>query len=380
MTEGAAVAKIQQKPSTALAVSDPSAIAAAEASRARIESAYSVALRKPRITDEARLSILEACRRPMFAARVEYAKPVGGKAIKGPSIRFAELAVREWGNLIVETTVIYEDADLRRVNVRCIDLQTNATFSRDIQIKKTVERKSAKDREVISSRQNSYNETVYIVRATDDEMQNEESKAVSKVVRNKGLRLIPVDIIDEAIEVARETLKKVDKADPDAARKRIIDAFAAIGVRPVDLVSYLGHPMAQIQPAELETLRNLHRALADGETTWKAIMDELKAKASAEEAEEGEGNKSQAEKISGKIKKAGAPAADPAPEQKPSTNTQAEADLAAAAVIDNLQDLAEALGYDEAVTKTKIESAKAKGFDGLKALQASWTEMVKAKK
>ena len=379
MTEGTAVAKVQQKSDTALTISDPSAIAAAEASRARIESAYSVALRKPRDIDESRLRILEACRRPMFAARVEYAKPVGGKAIKGPSIRFAELAVREWGNLMIETSVVYEDQDIRRVNVRCIDLQTNSTFSRDIQIKKTVERKFAKDRDVIRSRQNSYGEQVFIVRATDDELQNEESKAVSKVVRNEGLRLIPADITDEALEIARETLKKEDSQDPEAGRKRIVDAFAAVGVRPVDLTAYLGHPVAQIQPAELDTLRALHRAIADGETTWKAIMDEIASKESAGSGKATESG-SQAEKISGKIKKAGAPAADPAPEQKPSTNSQAEADLAAAAVIDNLQDLAEALGYDEAVTKTKIESAKAKGFDGLKALQASWTEMVKAKK
>jgi hypothetical protein len=375
MAENTAVAKVQQNPGTALAISDPSAIAAAEASRARIESAYSVALRKPRDIDEARLRILEACRRPMFAARVEYAKPTGGKAIKGPSIRFAELAVREWGNLMVETSVVYEDRDIRRVNVRCIDLQTNSTFSRDIQVKKTVERKNAKDRDVISSRQNSYNETVYIVRATDDEMQNEESKAVSKVVRNEGLRLIPADITDEALEVARETLAKKDAEDPQAARKRVIDAFAAIGVRSVDLAAYLGHPVAQLVPAELDTLRALHRAIADGETTWKAIMDEIKGKEA-----EGDGSdvgKDQGKRISDKIKGKSAPAEKTAeaPSEASAATTVTDEEQA---IIDALYNVGAELGYQAAAMDAKIDTAQAKGLPALKSLLASWNELNKA--
>lgn len=74
---------------------DPAIAAAAESARARIESAYMVAIRRPRSYDDARSRILEACRRPLFAERVEYAKPVGGRTIKGPSVRFAELALRE---------------------------------------------------------------------------------------------------------------------------------------------------------------------------------------------------------------------------------------------------------------------------------------------
>ncbi len=73
---------------------DPAAAAAAEAAKARIQSAYIMALQKPRNADDARDRILKACKRPAFAERVEFSKPVGGKQIKGPSIRFAELALQ----------------------------------------------------------------------------------------------------------------------------------------------------------------------------------------------------------------------------------------------------------------------------------------------
>ena len=71
---------------------DPAAVAAATSAKARIESAFMIALHKPRNVDQSRDRILHACKRPTFAEKVEFAKPVGGKTIKGPSVRFAELA------------------------------------------------------------------------------------------------------------------------------------------------------------------------------------------------------------------------------------------------------------------------------------------------
>ena len=247
---------------------DPSAVAAAEAARARIESAYLMALNKPRDYDESRDRILHACKRPVFAERVEFSKPVGGRSIKGPSIRFAELALREWRNVLSDIQVLYEDDMVRRVRVMVLDLETNTSFSKEIQVMKTVERKKAEDREIMGERTNTQGQKVYIVRATDDEIHNKEAAMISKVLRNEGLRLIPSDIIDEAIDTARETLRDRDKKDPDAAKKKILDAFSEIGVKPRDLQQYLGHPTDSLNPKELEDLRSIYRAIKDGEARW----------------------------------------------------------------------------------------------------------------
>jgi hypothetical protein len=253
---------------------DPAAIAAAESAKARIQSAYLMAMHRPRSYDQARVKILEACRRPDFADKVEYSKPIWNSKkgandyIVGPSIRFAELALREWGNVLYENQMVFEDDAVRRIRVTVIDLQTNTTFGKEVQLTKTVERKNKKDRDVLGERLNSYGETVYLVKATEDELLTREAALISKALRNEGLRLIPQEIIEEATVVARETAKSRDAKDPDTAKKKLVDAFVSVGVSPVDLEQYLQHPLAQCQPAELQELRKMYTALKDGEAKW----------------------------------------------------------------------------------------------------------------
>ena len=254
--------------------SDPAAIAAAESAKARIQTAYLMALHKPRVEDQARVRILEACKRPKFAERVEFSKPVGTRKIRGPSVRFAELALREWGNIDTETQVVYEDDHIRRIKVRLLDLETNTGFSRELQIKKTVERKSRKDREVVGERTNTKGENVYIVVATDDELENKQNALISKAVRNEGLRLIPSDITDEAIETATATMRNKFAEDPKAEKKKIIDSFSEIGIKPKNIEGYLKHSIDTISPPELQGLRGMYRAIRDGEATWASYLEE----------------------------------------------------------------------------------------------------------
>ncbi|MBR0220880.1 MAG: hypothetical protein IJQ63_03825 [Synergistaceae bacterium] len=113
---------------------DPAAVSAAESAKARIQSAYIVAINRPRNYDNARLEILKACSRPEFAEKAEYKKPTGGdKYIYGPSICLAELALRECGNISYENQVVFDDDNVRRIRVTVTDIESNATFSKEIQ-------------------------------------------------------------------------------------------------------------------------------------------------------------------------------------------------------------------------------------------------------
>ncbi len=253
---------------------DPAAIAAAETAKARIQAAYMMALHRPRNEDEARIKILHACKRPAFAEKVEFNKPVAGRQIKGPTIRFAELALREWGNVLTETQVIYEDDYVRRIKVFASDLETNRIGSKEIQLNKTVERKKANGREVLAERINTHGEKVFVVKATEDELANKEASLISKALRNEGLRLIPTDIIDEAIARARHTLRNRDAQDPDEAKKKLLDAFSVIGVTPKDLEQYLGRKTDVLNPSELQELRGIYRAIKDGEASWNDYVNE----------------------------------------------------------------------------------------------------------
>ena len=266
---------------------DPAAVAAGEAAKARIQSAYIMAYNKPRNQDDSRDRILHACKRPTFAEKVEFSKPVGGKQIKGPSVRFAELALREWGNVLTDVQVLYEDEQTRRSRVMVVDLETNTSFSKEIQITKTVERSNKGDREVVGVRRNKHGAEVFIVKSTDDELHNKEAALISKAIRNEGLRVIPSDIVEEALEVAKATLRDRDKADPDAAKKKVLDAFSGIGVKPRDIQDYLGHSTDAIVPAELEDLRAMFSAIRDGEAKWADYMQPKKEQATAAAAQPG---------------------------------------------------------------------------------------------
>jgi hypothetical protein len=148
------------------------------------------------------------------------------------------------------------------------------THSKDVTINKTVERRSVKDGDVVlRSRQNKNGQTVFLRLATDDEILNTENALVSKALRTTGLRLVPGWLIDECMEAVRATRQRDAAADPDAAKRKLLDAFSAIGVSVDDVKAWLGHEGSVLQPKELDELRGIYTSIRDGDTTWRDVMD-----------------------------------------------------------------------------------------------------------
>ncbi len=269
--------------STDVVVADTAATAVAAKAKALVEARYIVAMRNPRDMDVVREKLLKECRRPAFAAQARYEKPIGkdrSKWPKGPSIRFAEAAVRCMGNITVETITSYDDREKRILNVVVTDLESNVPYGQDITIAKTIERRHKKDGDtVISTRTNSYGDTVYILEATDDDITNKQQALISKAIRTQGLRLIPGDVVEECMEQVVVTLQNSDAEDPDTAKRKLFDAFGSIGVRAEQLKEYLGNDAASLSPKELTELRALYTAIRDGEATWRDVMDTKKEQA-----------------------------------------------------------------------------------------------------
>lgn len=248
---------------------ETSSTAAAAQARARVEARYVMAYRSPRDVDQARTRLLKACDRPAFAAAAIYHKPIG-RGVEGPSIRLAEEAMRAMTNIDATVVSIFDDATRRILRVSVTDLEANLSFDKDVTIEKTVERRNpAKGANVIGQRINSTGEAVYIVAATDDELLNKENALVSKALRTNGLRVVPSDIIEEAMARARKTMADGARKDPDAARKKVLDAFASLGVQAPALKTYVGHDMTALTPDEHRELQALYTAIRDGETTWQ---------------------------------------------------------------------------------------------------------------
>lgn len=296
MSEQTYVTEIVPYQQTALskATSMEATIAAAvEAqSRAMVQARYALAIRNPRDMDLVRQKLLKECKRPGFAEIARYAKKQGKKKddetgkwvdnyVTGLSIRFAEAALRFYGNILEEEALIHDDADRRVMRVAATDLEVNLSYFADVTILKEVERSNAKGRDIISQRTNSYGEPSYLVKATEDEVLAKQGSLISKALRKQVLRMIPRDLQDECEAQVLATQAATDKKDPDEQRKKVFDAFAAIGIPAAEIKEYLGHDVGL---EDLPLLRATLQTLKQGDAKWHELLSEKRAEASAEEA------------------------------------------------------------------------------------------------
>ena len=317
----------QMMPVAAMSASENAAIAMAAQQKAMVEARYKMALARPRDLDKVRQNMLKDAKRPSFAAVAIYHKPIG-KGVEGPSIRFVEAAIRNMTNILTETATVSEDDERRVIRVAVSDLETNTYFSQDVTVTKTVERtKLPQGEKPIRVRTNSYGKPVYILHGTDDDILNKQNALISKAVRTLGLRLIPGDLVDEAIFYVRQTMATQDAQNPDAAKNRIIDAFAMLGVGVENLKEYLGHELSIIDPSELQTLRALYSAIKDGETSWKAVIDDKAEKEAEAKANRKPGTEPKAAKQQQPKSAPTATEQATVQEAEPSTGTDADNDM-----------------------------------------------------
>lgn len=284
----------------------PAALAARETAVA--QARFIMAMQRPRNVEKFRVRLLAECDRTGFAETAEYYKPVGKKKNEetneweqqyatGPSIRLIEVAAQYYGNLDVQSQVLHETEEHRVVECAAIDLETNTRWSENRLIPRTVEKRGDRirgskevgppsGRDVISERTNTYGDKVYVCRATADEVQQKQGAETSKSLRTQVTRLLPRDIIDEALQRCRQTIQKEITQDPKASLRRLIDGFAEMGVSPEDLEIWAGgRKLEQLSPKELQQLRQLWTGLRDKETTWKEAMEARDPQGSAAASE-----------------------------------------------------------------------------------------------
>lgn len=276
--------------------------------QAQVQARYIMAMRRPRSWNAVRQQVLHECKRSRFAESAWYRKPIGGgKTVDGFSIRFAEMALRNMTNMAPEVITTYDDARKKIIRVQLSDLEANLTYSTDITIEKSVERRNVRPGQtVLGKRTNSTGQIVFLVEASEADLVNKENANVSKTLRNLVLRMLPGDIQDEAREQIQDTLSSSVDKDPDAARKALMDGFSSINVGVRQLEEYLGHDVNTVSNKEVLELRQVFRAVHDGETTWHETMEGRRPSA---EPEKGSKKDSLMAKIDSKI-------VDPKPDVK----------------------------------------------------------------
>lgn len=241
---------------------------------ATIQARWIMAKQMPRSMHHVRQSILKEIERPGFSKLAIYRVPRGGNTIKGLTIRFAEVAMRCFGNLHCEAQTLFDSPTERVIRVSATDFESNATWSRDITVTKTVERKQLKKGErPIRTRVNSFGDTIYIVDGSDDDIRTKEAAEISKASRTAILRLIPGHIQDEAFDRCDEMFTKNIEGDVDGQKNKMCDAFAREGVMPAELEKYLGHSLDSITAKEITELITVGTAIRNGDTSWAEAFE-----------------------------------------------------------------------------------------------------------
>lgn len=267
-------------------------VAAQAQATAAVQARYIMAMRNPRDPELVERELLMECKRPEFALLARYAKPVGGGQVaEGWSIRFAEACLRIAGNVEWTSQAIFEDETSVVWEFGVRDLQSNIHITEQATFSKTVERKYSKDREVLAKRENSRGETVYIVRATEDEMSNRVKAARSKAWR-ATVRLVRGDTLDRC---EAEVAATIAALPPKKRIELLLQAFDQVGVKRIDIQQYLGHPLTRkvgqqdeyaLSAEEIEDLISVGAAIRAKEITWDRVMAERSPEGSKEQAEE----------------------------------------------------------------------------------------------
>lgn len=253
-TESAAVAEIEHP-----MILDQSM--AVSLTRAEIDQQIATAKAYPRSIEKASKNIMTlATLDEESAEECVYALPRGGKPIKGPSARLAEIIFSQWGNARAGARIIHVDKHAGFVEAEGVfhDLETNAASSQKV-------RRSIKDK---------YGK-VY----KDDMIIVTGNAACSIAKRNAILTGVPKAVWRKAYEQVERVL--AGSAETlTVTRDKMMKAFAAFGVKPERVCAALSLTgPADIKLEHIPVLRGMYATLKNGEATVEEMFAEEKGAA-----------------------------------------------------------------------------------------------------
>lgn len=182
-----------------------------------------------------------------------YALPRGGKPIKGPSVRFAEILKQAYGNCRAAARVVHVDRVEMFVEAEGIfhDLETNSATTTRVR------------RRISDKRGKLFTDDMIIVTGN-------AACAIAK--RNAILDGVPKPLWRRAYETVQATITG-DVTTLAENRERAFKALAAFGVKPEQVYAALGvEGVEDIGVDHIATLRGMYSALKNGEATVEEMF------------------------------------------------------------------------------------------------------------
>lgn len=228
------------------------AVVAIESNRAaqEVQSALLIAKKFPRDETAAYNRIMTSCKRISLANQAIYNLPISGKNQSGPSIRLAEVLAQAWGNLKFGFHEYGREDGKSSCKAYCHDLETNTNSEIDFEVEHYIE---------IGKKENKSKKWISDPAEIDRLVANRGSKKLRQCI----LKVIPPDIVEDAMNQCKDTIKKGDGSPiSDRARKMVV-AFGVLGVTQDMIEKRLGHAVDLIDADELVDLTAIYKALID---------------------------------------------------------------------------------------------------------------------
>jgi hypothetical protein len=239
-----------------------------------IQASAVLAKQFPRNDGAVLQKVVTVCKKPRFAEKARYAFPRGGQTISGPSVVLMREMARISGNIHYGMVVVRDTDDERTIEGWAWDVESNHRESLQDSFKKLIQRK-------VYNRATGEKETQWV---TPDERDLRELtlRRAAILVRNCLRRLLPWDLVDEALSEVEKTIANQAATDPEGTKKAVLLNFAKRNVDAAEIEEYLGHPIAQAVPSELVMLKGILSALDEGAKTWFELLSEKRGERNAE--------------------------------------------------------------------------------------------------
>lgn len=213
---------------------------------AEVKAALVIAASRPRNELQARDRLLQACQRIGLASSAIYKYNRGGSNVTGPSIRLAETAARAWGNITYGFRELTRNAGVSECEAFAWDLETNTKAVRQFSVRHR--RDTKKGGYDLTEERDIY-----------ELMANQAQRRVRAAI----LEIIPGDIIEDALEQCEKTMS-ANVSNVGEATKKLVQAFADLGVTREAIEKRLGHRIEATQPAEILNFRKIYTSIQDG--------------------------------------------------------------------------------------------------------------------
>lgn len=226
------------------------AVAQSDGDRAiqEVQAAMVIAKKFPRDPVSAMDKILQDCTRKTLAEGALYSYTRGGTDVTGPSIRLAESAAQNWGNIQFGVRELEQTLGVESVvEAYAWDLETNVRQSRTFTVPHQRKARGKINRV-------------------------EDPRDIYELVANNGARrlracilsVIPGDVIEQAVNQCELTLQQHADTSPEAIKKMVESFYNEYGVSDEQIQKRIGSRTESIRPAQMVQMKKIYASLRDG--------------------------------------------------------------------------------------------------------------------